>query len=196
VCRLQCGCDMNSVERVISLSSGCFVNVVWPVIKTSLGGGRVYPVEGNALNEMQMTLDRVSGIDAWHVMENDEGVRGIASRIQPDDGRHRWPYNSFTIRKSIVSGSDTEYQKRMKAITQPERGYLFPPVTVQAYVRTYDGPVVSVAIMTTSDLYKSVKDHKWPVVPGADGNKFLAVWWEAIKDLGYKIKVIEVVNDK
>lgn len=185
---------MNSVEAGIVSSSRCFVDVVWPVIRKSLGGGRISPVEGNIASRMQKDLDRISGIDAWHITNGDQGIRGIASRVQPDDGRNGFPYNSFTIRRSIRSGGETEYHKRTKALKDTRLGYLFPPVTVQAYVESYSGPIISVGIIHTDTLYRAVEEYEWKTLTGKDGNTFIVLTWGLLIKRGYKVGCPKLVN--
>lgn len=182
---------MSSVEAGIISSSRCFVDVVWPAIKTHLGGGRISSVEGNTASRMQKDLDRISGIDAWHIASGDQGIRGIASRVQPDDGRNGFPYNSFTIRRSIKSGGDTEYHKRKKALNDTRLGYLFPPVTIQAYVETYDGPLITVGIIHTDTLYQAVEECDWRTLQGQDGNTFIVLSWDLLSQRGYRVRCLD-----
>jgi hypothetical protein len=178
---------MNVAEQNISKSSKAFGDYVWPIIKNVLGGGRIIPVEGMATNDMAQTLDRLSGIDAWQVVGNEEGIRGIASRVQPS-GKC---WGTFTIRRSIVSGNETEYHKRIRAIFYPDKGLLFPTITIQAYVnKDYQQPVYGVGVIKTKDLFLAALLHEWQTKTVQGGNSMIILPWDKLAKLGYPIRVI------
>ena len=68
----------------LSNSASDFVNIVWPSISSAegIGGGQIIPVEAVSSNEFASELDVLAGVDAWQIVENNKGVRGIASRVQ------------------------------------------------------------------------------------------------------------------
>jgi hypothetical protein len=74
-------------------------------------------------------------------------MRGIALRIQTIKSPYK-PYNTFTVRNKRQSGAKTEYEKRKYAI---ESGYLYPYLTVQAYVNE-QGKLISFAVSKTVDI--------------------------------------------
>ena len=117
-----------SFENDLTDSSKAFLQLVWPVMKSRLGGGDVIPVESVTDRSMAQMLDQYSGIDAWHVTGNKQ-MRGISSRVQ--FGPKNW--DSFTVRYARDSGAATEYEKRKRDI-ESAGGYLYPQITVQAYV--------------------------------------------------------------
>lgn len=135
----------------LSRSARVFSEVVWPQVAPACGGGELVPVEAVSGTGMAWMLDVMGGIDAWQAMDN--GVmRGIASRVQwirPD----REPFNTFTIRLDRASGTATEFAKRLHAIGHAEQGWLYPALTVQAYVEMDDDRLLSWAAVYTHDLY-------------------------------------------
>lgn len=119
--------------------------MVWPTIKGWCRGGELVPVESVTSNDFASQLDMLSGIDAWQVAEGLAGMRGIASRVQ-----YGTSYDSFTVRTTLPSGADTELQKRQAALADPDAGWLYPALTVQAYVK--DGTLLTAAMVRTKDL--------------------------------------------
>lgn len=118
---------MRHFETDLTRSAALFKDVVWPVIKCRFGGELV-PVESVTDSDMASMIDRRSGIDAWHLSDSDR-IRGIASRVQ--FGRKAW--NTFTVRRSRDTGSQTEYEKRRRDIAS-NQGWLYPHLTVQAFI--------------------------------------------------------------
>ena len=164
----------DEIKEAIKDSSHDFVNIVWPIVKDRFGGGTIIPVEITTKYEFAKELDMLAGIDAWHILENRMGLRGIASRVQW--GR---PYNTFTIRIALASGHDTEYQKRLYALNNPDLNLIYPHITCQAYLDKKGGNLLSAAIIKTKDLmsifnecYNLFKPQKAP-----GGNMFKAIPW-------------------
>ena len=180
---------MTAIQGSISDSTTAFQTHVWPMVNKAIGGGSIIPVEG-VNTTMTNKLDMVSGIDFWQVLGNNEGVRGIASRVQPS-GR---AWNTFTIRRHLKSGHETEFHKRIRAIFMPEKGLLFPTITIQAYMGVgYSLPVLSIGIIRTKDLYLSLllNYERWEVKPVAGGNSMMVLPWGDIVKIDDKImKVI------
>ena len=116
------------VANDINWSSKAFITLVWPTISACCGGGEIVPVEGTD----RKMFDIHAGIDAWQYVSSDGAIRGIASRVQYDTGKNGYPYNTFTIRWSRPN-CETEYKKRHEAIFG-KRGYVWPFLTVQAYL--------------------------------------------------------------
>lgn len=118
---------MNSdVAASLTKSAAAFRDIVWPNISAGLGGGDLVPVESVASAGFVKDLDVLAGVDAWQLVRP-SGIRPLASRVQAGWGR----MNTFTIRWSLPSGGRTEIDKRIAAIRD---GYLYPAVTVQAYL--------------------------------------------------------------
>lgn len=182
---------MNRAESQISKSAYAFENHIWPMVKDQLRGGRIMPVEGLYTNEMTQALDRLSGIDAWQVVGGDEGIRGIASRVQPSGTC----WGTFTIRRSLASGNETEWHKRIRAIFQPDKGLLFPTITIQAYMaKDYQLPVYGVGIIKTKDLFLAAVLHEWEIKKVSGGNSMMVIPWTELKAFGYSVKVVPHTN--
>jgi len=109
----------------LSQSALIFKHVIYPIIKDWIGGGELIPVENVTEKQFTKLLDTNAGIDGWYV-ENNKGIRGLASRIQ-----YRNAYNTFTIRYERHSGVKTEYEKLDHAINED---WLYPHYFIQAYV--------------------------------------------------------------
>ena len=127
-------------------------------------------------------LDTLAGIDAWQVIREHSAIRGIASRIQPVTT----PYNTFTIRYRCRSGAETEYAKRLRAIEKAERGWLFPHLTVHAYINIARDRVLSVGVVSTRQLFLYAQqwlesERAYIKVNTMDGNLFIVVPWQALQ---------------
>ena len=59
------------INKILKKSSLHFVEYVWPVIKDSIGGGYIIPVEGVTESNFAKNLDVIAGIDAWQIFSND-----------------------------------------------------------------------------------------------------------------------------
>lgn len=168
---------MNAAERRMDTAARDFRNIVWPVIGPWLSNGKLITVEGRAgLDD----LDLCAGIDALQVLPGGP-VRGIANRIQTCDERHR-PYRSFTVRRA------TEYMKRKRDLSSPDRGWLWPGITTQAYI-TESRELIGAGIINTSHLIHYL-DNRPSIVRtnGEDGREFLVAWWDDLAAAGIKIK--------
>jgi hypothetical protein len=133
--------------RDLSESAKDFLEIVYPKIKDLLGGGKLVPVQMVTSSEMAVLLDRCSCIDAWYV-EDDRGIRGIASRVQYDVD-----YQTFTVRRSRASGTRTEFEKLAFAI---KREWLYPFWFCQAYIAKNPKRLLSVALCRTKDLIEYI----------------------------------------
>lgn len=174
------------VARDLSKSARCFVDVVWPQVGPWLGGGELIPVEG--LDDAAL-LDMFAGIDGWHVQGNERRIRGLASRVQ--SAPHL--YSSFTIRSRRVSGAETELAKRLAALYEPDKGWLFPAITVQGYAAADE--FVAAGCIYTRDLYTYIADGQegrdYEVKRnGQDGNEFYVVWWEDLRSDGVRLRTV------
>jgi hypothetical protein len=142
------------VTQLLSQSASDFVNIVWPVVKELplIGGGQLQPVEASSDAEFAKTLDMLAGIDAWQVLTSPAAMRGLASRVQWGQA-----HNSFTVRIALPSGAETEYHKRIRALDQPDQGFLYPHLTVQAYLDQQGGALLSAAVVRTADLFEKAR---------------------------------------
>ena len=179
----------------LSNSASDFVNIVWPSISSAegIGGGQIIPVEAVSSDEFASELDVLAGVDAWQIVENNKGVRGIASRVQ-------WgsDYRSFSIRYSTPSGAETEFQKRLRALNNPDEGYLFPHLTVQAFLDKQGGQILSVAAIPTRHLIQQAQkliewgrmndgsDSRFGVRYSPDGRGFLYMSWQYLANSDVK----------
>ena len=140
-----------------------------PVIE-SLEAQSIIQIEGE-FKQLLESLDIYGGFDWW--VKFDKGIRGLASRIQ-------WvekSWDTWTIRKSKLSGNKTEYQKRTDAIAFE---YLYPYYTLQAYITEDGGKLLSYAIAKTKDVISHIKEDQ--VRGQSDGTKFYYVKWEDVKN--------------
>lgn len=178
----------SDVARDLSRSAKAFQDVVWPAIADYTGGGELVSVEGVSATEFAKALDVLAGIDAWHLLSNDGRMRGIASRVQwMAPGKSPW--NSFTIRKSRTSGASTEYVKRMHALRNWRDGWLFPGLTVQAYLEQGTDKLLSVGVVRTLDLFKHVETGRQGMdwlerSNSVDDNVFIVVYWNTLQRNG------------
>jgi hypothetical protein len=145
-------------------------------------GEHFVAVEGVSVDEMARLLDTLAGIDFWNVRFG-VGIRGLATRIQW--GRS---WRTFTIRNQRISGARTEYEKRKQAI---EKGWLYPELTLQAYVD--NGKLLSYALAKTTDIIKMIDMGKAKIKhtgPAQYGQaSFYVVKWDDMKKMGYDILI-------
>jgi len=158
-----------------------------------IGGGSLIPVEANEEKNSRDELDYIAGIDAWHVAKCDKQMRGLASRVQ----RSSEPFNNFTIRYKLASGKPTEYEKRLEAInSQRDNGtnWLYPDITVQAYINGQTNQLMSWAVMSTKQLFLAAEylikngevgnpdySDDYGFRTGPDGNTFLYISWKYLE---------------
>jgi hypothetical protein len=180
----------NHILKNLSNSASDFLKIVWPAIlsEEKIGGGEIIPVEAVSPNDFASELDVLAGIDAWQVVKDNKAVRGIASRVQ-------WGinYRSFSIRYTTPSGVETEFQKRRFALNNPEEGYLFPHLTVQAFLDEPGGQLLSVAAIPTKYLIQQAQrliewgrmndghDSRFGIRYSPDGKGFIYMSWEYLK---------------
>jgi hypothetical protein len=124
-------------------------------------------------------LDMKAGIDGWQIHK--DGIRGIASRIQQGDKA----WNTFTIRMTRDSGADTEYKKRRIAIKTGE--YIFPYFTIQAYVKTWAGPMLSVGVAKTTDIIEFIEMGMSTEKPSSNAT-FAVCPWAKMQGVGFEVK--------
>lgn len=183
---------MSNYKKDLNDSAHDFIHTVCPKLR-QLGflSGQVIPVEAVTADEMRRYLDMLAGIDLW-LIEEKMGVTGLASRIQ-------WgasAYNSFTIRETRHTGVETELTKRLRAINSEGR-YLYPYWSCQAYVTERptrengrlksQGKLLSVGVALTEDICNLITDGQCERRLNPDGNTFIAVYWETIKEYGYHL---------
>lgn len=145
------------VRKDLGDSAFEFQRLVWPEIGPRIGGGYVIPVEAVSDHEFAKELDVLAGIDAWHIIKKRNCVRALASRVQWTNR----PYDTFTIRYKRDSGTITEYTKRLDAFLNKDKGYLYPHVTIQAYVSTprRNGLFLSAGACQTERMFSLIEDN-------------------------------------
>src|SRR6266702_375825 len=137
------------VVRDLSDSAFDMHRIVWNAIAEWCGGGEYCPVETKADISLAKDLDILAGIDGFQKRPQRGVMRGIASRIQWGDKA----WNTFTLRKSRSSKVDTELKKRLWQLAHRHEGYLYPHITVQAYItQRRVGDLLSVALAHTHEL--------------------------------------------
>jgi hypothetical protein len=146
------------LENDLRESSRAFLDLAWPVISPRIGGGKIMPVETVTDSSFTKALDQLAGIDAWQVFGNQEGIRGIASRMQKDSD-----FRTFTVRYRRMGGSETEWAKRIRAIDS-NRGALLPFITIQGYYGTVRNELLSVAAIRTTDLFETMRPFETDAV--------------------------------
>ncbi len=177
----------NDMKRDLYDSKMAMQHIGWPKIKELMSwkNAELIPVEScDKMDKLQEALDWDSDID--YIVRNDKGQFPVASRFQfgnticdENGGLH----NSFTIRKSRLSGAPTENFKVEKAL---ESGGLCPTYTVQGYVvlRPSDGwkaQLQSIAIVLTKELYGFKKRYSSLVKEKKSDNLFDVVYWDYLK---------------
>jgi hypothetical protein len=186
--------------RDLSRSARAFSTIVWPSVAPACGGGKLVPVESVTATDMTRTLDVLAGIDAWQTVSDQGVMRGIASRVQWTPSGHA-PFNTFTIRLRRFNGVQTEFEKRIHALQHPERGWLYPALTVHAYLQEQDDALLSYAVMHTRELYRCALalinrgDADMPRYTPHSGYgrqftsnaEFIVLRWAWLADEGYRI---------
>ena len=175
---------MRSVKNDMQSSALVFEKLVWPVISPWIGAGELLKMENVKDSNFAKLLDMKAGIDGWQI--HSDGMRGIASRVQITKA-----WNTFTVRMSRDSGSPTEYEKRLKAITTGK--YIYPYLTVQAYVKTWKGPILSVGMSKTSDIIKFIR-LGLNTVKRAPNAEFAICPWTEMQQNGFRVKVKQFLS--
>lgn len=187
------------LQQNLSDSASDFKNIVWPHIANhpDIGGGELRSVEAVSKNNFADELDVLAGIDAWQIVANRRGMRGIASRIQ-------WgtDYQSFTVRHTKSNGAETEYAKRIYAINNPSEGLVYPHLTVQAFLDSRGGQLLSVAAIPTLALFQQIEklfewdrlkdgsDSRYGIRTADDETQFIYISWQYIAHSGIAQQLI------
>ena len=168
------------MKKRMKWSAAAFNTMIWPVVRSLLGGGNLLQMEGRPDLELAKKLDMLAGIDGWHIHHN--GIRGIASRVQIGK-----PWNTFTVRMSKLSGAKTEFEKRKQALDYPQRGWIYPAITVQGYIETETGPLLSCGVCLTADLIRFI-ERGLSSGNGVSDAKFAVCSWVKMRKNGYPVK--------
>lgn len=133
--------------------------------------------------EVSLLLDQYSGIDAVYKFKNDLG--GIALRAQQHSDKN---WETFTVRYSRSTGTETSYAKRMRQIYNSHPTF-WPHITVQGY---FDNNEVFLGggMCYTKEIYdllkgydqftSNKKDGVYLQTNSDDGNEFLVIPFEMV----------------
>ncbi len=144
---------MDVIAEKIKASSQAFVDHVWPQVSELLGGGRILPVE--ATKDAQFfaqLLDTYSGIDMLHVDDQRSLLRGLATRNQ----RTKKLFETITIRFSRPGGHDVEFHKRLRALNEPEYGWMCPALIIHSYFTPDYASLRATAIAPVRDVIRLI----------------------------------------
>jgi hypothetical protein len=170
-------------------STTAFESLVWPLCSPYVDGGDLLQMEGAGNGHLARELDMRAGIDGWQL--HPRGMRGIASRVQAGrtirDPRTGSTWDTFTIRRSRDSGAMTEYEKRLEAVTTGR--WLYPHLTIHAYLEAKDGPVASVGIARTEDIIGFIEDGHASTNRTTNASFYVVPWCE-MRSRGYKVKIL------
>lgn len=174
-----------TVKEKVAKSSEAFRRYVLPVLFSPEDRIRFEPVEG-ATGRVSELLD-YAGIDWLWRGPNDE-LTAVSQRTQVVR-RNQRPFNTFTVRVSRLSGSDTEWQKTLKALNSGGR-LLVSFVTMQSYL-SEDYQLLSSGRMKTRDLMESLVSAPplRRVINTEDGTQFVAPKWEWLQSIGRPVRV-------
>jgi hypothetical protein len=169
----------NNVKQDMTDSATAFESLIWPVVLPWVGGGNLLQMENISDSKFASILDMKAGIDGWQI--HSDGMRGIASRIQQGDKA----WNTFTVRMARDSGAKTEYEKRTIAIETGK--YIYPYLTIQAYIRTWEGPILSIGLAKTVDIISFIACglHTLRRTSNAE---FAVCPWDDMNDNKYHVK--------
>lgn len=171
-----------TVKEKVAKSSDGFWRYVLPVLFSPEDRLKFEPVEG-VTGRVSELLD-YAGIDwLWRGPNNE--LTAVSQRTQVV----RRPFNTFSVRVSLLSGNDTEMQKTLKALNSKGR-LLVSFVTMQSYL-SEDNQLLSSGRMKTRDLMEAlVSAPPLPrIINSEDGTQFVAPKWNWLQSLGRPVKV-------
>jgi len=165
-------------------SAKIFCEKVWPLIRGHLGGGDLMEMEGRPDTQLAKELDMKAGIDGWHIHK--AGMRGIASRVQVTSH----PWDTFTVRMARDSGAVTEFEKRKTSLDNPDQGWIYPAVTVQAYISLKKESVISCGLGKTKDIIEFIAKNLHTLKRTSNAEFAVCPWGEMQKH-GYDVEIIQ-----
>jgi hypothetical protein len=178
----------SSADTNIKKTSSVFKEKVIPKLKELGVKGEFVNIEDSTTKEYKNLVryfDQKSSIDVWVVISN--GIYGLASRIQQDNGYIGYPFNTFTIRKSTSNNmsKNTEYYKLLNA---KKLGLVMPMCHCQVFMDKGFKNILSLAMIKTTHLLDAIDKNNCYIRSNAyDGNEFYCVEWKSLADSGYKI---------
>jgi hypothetical protein len=178
-------------------SAKIFQATLWPIVKKEMASAwpdaSLIPNEGQG--GVQHILDKM-GIDYWIKFRKErygDQFIGASVRVRKD-----FSYRDFTIRTWVVNESRTEWDKLLDAYTGVRSGLAYPTVMIQSFT---NDDRISIALAKTMDIVQYVLEAAVEK-PGysrtnckvnrAEGNRFIAVPWDEMREQGYPVKIIEV----
>ncbi len=172
-------------------SAQVFERIVWPQIASLIGGGKYLTAETGATKGLIRDLDVLAGVDGFQKLGRKGPMRSIACRVQ----HSKEPYDTFTIRYHRANGATTEWEKRLLAINNPDQGWAYPQLTVQAYVHPDRKQLVSASIVRTKELYEYAmkwleegrEDRLYIRQNWHDGNSFVVIPWQGLEEEGIQL---------
>ena len=167
------------VQRDLQRSTSAFEKLIWPIVLPWIGGGELLQMENVTDSQFAKILDMKAGIDGWQI--HSDGMRGIASRIQ--QGNKAW--NTFTVRMFRMSGALTEYDKRSIAIETGK--YIYPDLTIQSYIKTWSGPILSIGMARTADIITFIKLN-FHTIKRTTNAGFAVCPWSKMQEHGFLVK--------
>ena len=171
-----------TVKEKVAKSSEAFSRYVLPVLFSPEDRLKFEPVEG-ATGRVSELLD-YAGID-WLWRGSNGELTAVSQRTQVV----RHPFNTFSVRVSRLSGSDTEMQKTLKALNSKGR-LLVSFVTMQSYL-SEDNQLLSSGRMKTRDLMEALVSVPplRRIINSEDGTQFVAPKWSWLQSLERPVKV-------
>ncbi len=159
-----------------------FQQLVYPkLIERGFLVGRLELIEAATEERVAKLLDTLTGMDSW-LIEDGKGIVGLASRVQW--GTSTW--DSFTVRKERLTGSQTEFAKRRIALKSDGK-YLYPYYTCQAYISERRiGEILSLGIAKTKDIFEFIE--KGLATENKSDNPFFVIAWGDFKTSNYEIQ--------
>lgn len=162
---------MSNWREDMSTSEANFRQIVWPEISDWFGEDTTLYATEDKSDELRRSFDVTAGVDFW-VVESGLGMVSIASRVQTYD------MTTFTVRYSRASGTDTEFQKRVK---QLNGDYELPTWTVQAYIDPTLQILRNAAAIKTDELYEYILSQEigedFPLIDSNESEQFFPVEW-------------------
>lgn len=152
-----------TITESIQRNAALFESVVWPAMREHVGAGNIYSLEMRD-DEHSRKLDMEAGIDSY--IEYMGGLYPMATRV-----RRGTCFNDFTIRRSIASGHDTEYQKVQRAL---ERQSMHPRFQCTGYVDS-GGNLRAAAFIETGVLWAMAARVTPTIHHNGDGTSFQAI---------------------
>ena len=125
-----------------------FGNIIIPVLNSHLKNNAEVIHTEHLKEIVAQLLDQYSGIDG--ILKMDNNIAGVALRVQQHSAKN---WETFTIRYSRCTGSETEYSKRKRQIYTSN--VFYPHYTCQAYLDD-DNKLLGGAFCLTKDLFDAV----------------------------------------